>query len=75
MDKSIHIARIEPDFVQSGDMTVTVKGRINARAPVVNGETFTFPDVATQGDEETVKVKEVQRLMSFRFESNTPGGD
>ncbi len=52
-----------------------MKGRINARAPVVNGETFTFPDVATQGDEETVKVKEVQRLMSFRFESNTPGGD
>ncbi len=75
MDKSIHVARIEPDFVQSGDMTVAVKGRINARAPVVEGEIFTFPDTASDGDEETVKVKEVQRLMSFRFESNTAGGD
>ncbi len=75
MDKSIHVARIEPDFVQSGDMTVTVKGRINARAPVTESEIFTFPDTATNGDEETVKLKEVQRLMSFRFESNTEGGD
>lgn len=75
MDKSIHVARIEPDFVQSGDMTVTVKGRINARAPVTESEIFTFPDTATNGDEETVKLKEVQRLMSFRFESNIEGGD
>lgn len=75
MDKSIHVARIEPDFVQAGDMTVTVRGRINPRAPLNSGEVFTFPDTATDGDEETVKVKEVQRLMSFRFESNIVGGN
>lgn len=74
IDKSIYVGRIEPDFVQAGDMTVTVKGRINARAPQNDGETFTFPAVAAQGDEETVKVKETKRLMSFRFESNTTGG-
>lgn len=74
-DKALHVARIEPDFVQTGDMTVTVQGRINARAPIIAGETFTFPDVATTGTEETVKVKEVKRLMSFRFESNVAGGD
>lgn len=75
MDKSIHVARIEPDFVQSGDMTVTVKGRQNARAPQTDGDIVTFPDVASQGDEETVKVKNVKRLMSFRFDSNVAGGD
>lgn len=75
MSKSLHVARIEPDFVQTGDMTVIVRGRVNARAPILDGETFTFNDDATTGDEETVKLKEVKRLMSFRFESNVAGGD
>ena len=75
MNKSIHVGRIEPDFVQSGDMTVTVQGRVNARAPLLAGETFTFNDSATNGSEETIPVKEVQRLMSFKFESNVAGGD
>lgn len=74
-DKALHVARIEPDFVQTGDMTVTVRGRINPRAPIITGETFTFNDAATTGAEETVNVKEVQRLMSFRFESNVAGGN
>jgi len=75
MDKSLHVARIEPDFVQTEDMTVSVRGRMNARAPVVEGETFTFNDEATDGDEETIKLRDVRRLMSFKFSSNAPGGD
>ena len=75
MDKSLHVARIEPDFVQSEDMTVSVRGRANARAPVVQGETFTFNDAATDGDEETIKLRDVRRLMSFKFESNQVAGD
>jgi hypothetical protein len=73
-NKALHVALIEPDFKQSGNMTVTVRGRINSRAPQTDGETFTFSDVATSGDEETVKVKETKRLMSFKFASNTIGG-
>ena len=74
-DSALRVARIEPDFVQTGNMTVSVKGRVNARAPIVEGEIFTFNDLATTGDEETVKVRDVRRLMSFKFESNVAGGD
>lgn len=73
--KSIHVARIEPDFVQVGDMTVQVSGRANARAPQQPGEIFTFPDVATTAEEQIVNVKEVRRLMTFTFETNTLNGD
>jgi hypothetical protein len=73
--KSIHVARIEPDFVQVGDMTVQVSGRANARAPLQDGEIFTFPDVATTAEEQIVNVKEVRRLMTFTFETNTLNGD
>jgi len=75
MDKSLHVARIEPDFVQTEDMTVSVRGRQNARAPVVQGETFTYNDEATTGDEETIKLRDVRRLMSFKFSSNQVAGD
>jgi len=74
-DKSLRVARIEPDFVQSGPMTVTVKGRSNARASIQGGEVFTFQDTAATPTDQTVKTKEVRRLMSFRFESNVAGGD
>ena len=74
-DKSIHVARIEPDFVQSGDMTVSVKGRQNSRAPIVEGEIFTFADTVIVPTDETVKVRDVRRLMSFKFSSNVAGGD
>lgn len=75
MNKSLGCARIEPDFVQSGPMTVRVRGRSNSRAPIIEGETFTFPETASAPTEETVKTREVRRLMSFRFESNVAGGN
>lgn len=74
-DKTIRCARIEPDFVQTGDMTVTVTGRANARAPLQPGETFTFADEATGASTQVVNTKEVRRLMQFTFATNTPGGD
>lgn len=74
-DKSLRVARCEPDFVQSGDMTLTVTGRANARATLQPGELFTFPDVATSAEEQVVNLKEIRRLMQFTFSTNTPGGD
>lgn len=74
-DKTMRCARIEPDFVQSGDMTVTVTGRANARAPLQPGETFTFADAATGASSQVVNTREVRRLMQFTFSTNTPGGD
>ena len=75
-DKSIHVARIEPDFVQSGDMTVQMRGRPNAKAAVQDvTPTQTIFANPSSGDEETVKFKDVKRLVSFKFESNVAGGN
>jgi hypothetical protein len=74
-DKSLRVARLEPDFVQSGDLQVVVLGRPNARSTEVSSEAFTIPDTATGPENETVPLKAVRRLMSFRFDSNTVGGD
>jgi hypothetical protein len=74
-DKSLRVARIEADLVQVGDMTIQVKGRANAKASVVDGPIETIFATPSTPDEETVKFKDVRRLMSFKFESNVGGGN
>lgn len=74
-DKSLRIARMEPDFVQEGPMTVQMTGRINPRAPDVVGPVHMFQDTPATSQDETVPMKEVRRLMRFKFESNVAGGD
>jgi hypothetical protein len=71
----MRITRIEPDFVQSGAMTVQVTGRSNARAPEVFGTTFTFPETAQEPWEQIVMLKEQRRELRVRFESNEVYGD
>lgn len=66
---------LEPDFVQSGDMSVQMIGRINARAPEVNGPVKFFPDQPSEVYQQQVFFKEQRREMRFRFESNTVDGD
>lgn len=74
-NKSLQVLMIEPDFVQSGDMTVSVRGRANARAPEVNGEPMTFVENPQTPQEQVVFFKTQRRELRFRFESNTLGGD
>jgi hypothetical protein len=71
----IRISMIEPDFVQSGDMTCQVTGRANARSPEVYGTTFTFPDIADQPYQQVVMLKEQRRELRVKFESNAINGD
>jgi len=71
----VRITRIEPDFIQVGDMTVQVTGRANARAQEVSSSQFTFPAVATQPYEQIVVMKEQRRELRVRFESNELGGN
>ena len=73
--RGMRIEMIEPDFVQSGDMTVQVTGRINARAPEVNSPVHVFPAQPSNNYEQQVFFKEQRREMRFRFESNTIDGD
>jgi len=71
----LRLASIEPDFVQSGPMTVQVTGRANARAPEVVSTAVTFPATAQQPYEQIVMLKEQRRELRVRFESNAINGD
>ena len=75
INKSLQVLMLEPDFVQSGDMTVQVRGRANARAPEVNGIVMTFVENPETPQDQVVFLKTQRRELRFRFESNTLGGD
>lgn len=74
-DGTLKTMRIEPDMIQSGDVVVSVQGRQNFRAPEVPGEEKVVPEVVSGPSDETVPVREVRRLLRFRFESDQVGGD
>jgi hypothetical protein len=74
-NRALQVLMVEPDFVQSGDMTLQVIGRANARAQEVSGPLMTFPDVASTPQEQVVFLKEQRRELRFRFSSNVIGGD
>jgi len=63
------IERIEPDFVQVGDMTVVVTGQGYAEDVVVNSDPYTFSPNTLKID-----MREQRREMRLRFESNTYNG-
>lgn len=74
--KSLGVAIVEPDFVQTGNLIMTVEGRANARSTSYSSEQFTITQPPAASDEtQLVRTREVRRLMSFRFESNEAGGD
>jgi hypothetical protein len=74
-NKALQVLMLEPDFVQSGDLTVQVRGRANARSPEVNGEIKTIVQTPSIPQQQVVYFKEQRRELRFRFESNVIGGD
>ena len=63
------LERIEPDFVQEGDMTVVVTGQGYADDTVVESDPYVFSPGTLKID-----MREQRREMRLRFESNTAGG-
>jgi hypothetical protein len=79
-DQSLSIQVIEPDFVQAGDLTLTVKGRANARAKQITHDPITITEqaalaVGVDAENQIARTKFAHRLMSFKFESNEPDGN
>jgi hypothetical protein len=75
VNKALQVLMLEPDFVQTGDMTVQVRGRANARSPEVNGESKTIVETPQTPQEQIIYFKDQRRELRFYFESNTLGGD
>lgn len=64
------LSRLEPDFVQSGSMSVTIRGRSFAQSEDVDSQAF-----ALEPDTEFIEPREQRREMSLIFRSNEAGGN
>lgn len=64
------ISRVEPDFVQVGDMQMTVRSREFAATPAVDSEIYTFSP-----ETELIDLRSQARHVTLKFESNTLNGD
>jgi len=62
--------RIEPDFVQVGEMTVVVTGNSYAEDPPQDSQPYPFGPTTPKVD-----MKEQRREMRLRFRSNTQNGN
>jgi len=74
-NNALQVLMMEPDFVQSGPLTVQAMGRANARAQEIAGEVKTIVEEPQTPQEQVVFFKEQRRELRFRFESNCIGGD
>jgi hypothetical protein len=70
VNRRMHLRRIEPDFVQTGDMTLTILGRKFARGDVETTEPFYF-------NSETGKIdmRVEQREIRLKFSSDNINGN
>ena len=69
-NKWLRIERVEPDFIQSGDMEVYVTGRPFAQSDDKTTGPYTFgPDTGK------VDMREQRRELRLKFVSNVAGGD
>lgn len=69
-NKWLWIDRIEPDFIQSGSMTLNITGRPYAQSADYVSQDYTFGP-----DTNKIDMKEQRREFRLRFTSNVQGGD
>lgn len=63
------LTRVEPDFVMSGEMQVTVIGRSHAQSKNISSQPFSFYPNSSKID-----LREQRRQLRLRFTSNTLNG-
>ena len=69
VNKWVELSSVEPDLLQTGDITFTVNTRAYARSPVVTSQVYGFTPTTQKVD-----LREQGREMTLRFESNVIGG-
>lgn len=65
----LHLERLEPDFIQSGDMELYVTGRSYAQGDDKTTGPYTFEPNTTKID-----LREQRRELRLKFVSNVAGG-
>ena len=69
-NKWLRLERVEPDFLQEGDMSLIVTGRPYAQSEDVDSNPYTFAPNTNKID-----MKEQRRELRLRFVSNVADGD
>jgi hypothetical protein len=69
-NKWLRLERVEPDFIQSGDMDLYVTGRPFAQSQDVTSSAYTFTPTTGKVD-----MREQRRELRLKFVSNVTGGD
>jgi len=70
VNRWLRLERVEPDFIQSGDMTLYITGRPFAQSE--DKESIAYPFSPTTGK---IDMKEQRRELRIKVVSNTLGGD
>ena len=70
LDRWIDLYRLEPDAIQSGNMTLVVSGKRYARSTVQTSDPYTFGS-----DQEKIDLREQRREMTLIFQNAMVGGD
>jgi hypothetical protein len=70
MNKWLRLERVEPDFIQSGDLELYITGRPYAQADDETSQAYIFTPSTHKID-----MKEQRRELRIRVVSNTLGGD
>jgi len=66
----VNLERVEPDFIQEGEMTLQVTGRPYAQSSDVPSQEYPFdPDTGK------IDMRQQRREIRLRFRSNVSGGD
>jgi hypothetical protein len=75
-DRGLTFAQLEPDFIQSGDLSAWLIGAANARAPEKTGPAVPVLQNPTVPQEEFASFTPTMptRLLRLHVESNQPGG-
>lgn len=70
LNKALHLERVEPDFVQAGEMELYVTGRPFAQAEDVTTGPYPFDP-----DTRKIDMREQRRELRLKFVSNVAGGN
>lgn len=73
-DYTLRVRRIEPDFVQQGNMNLTINFRSFPQSITNTSQVYTFLPGPVEPDLAKIDTVQMGRFVSFRFESNEVDG-